>query len=438
MAAASQRSAVRDQKSASEPATSDLATSDLRPPTSDLRRLRGRVILFTSTLNMDWTTWPVLPSYAALMQEVLHYAIAGRLREQATTVGEPLEEMLSTPSSGLKVTMHVPWQEDPEKTQTQANGDGSVLRWPDTSISGIYRATIGEQPVEHLFAVNVPTATDTQQATESDLTRTNDVELRDAYQWDFQLVTDPRQAEHFAVPLKEQDILIGRKLTLGPLGPEIARWLLLVMFALILAEVVLAWSFGHFSTVADTQSDRPARGVLLPLLTLCCTGLIIVTVTAVLIHAPRTGDFLGFLPDATRRSMETGAYAPDPLCRVIDACDPGIFPKGFRYWIALAPDLPVLESGESRVWRLEFLHYFVSAAADPWLAGVLALATAALVFTIHQLEGRTASIVYKLLLSTLLSCFVLFALSVLLPRLQVHFKRKAGPTSPSFSTTRRA
>ncbi len=149
--------------------------------------------------------------------------------------------------------------------------------------------------------------------------------------------------------------------------------------------------------------------------------------TAVLIHVRRTGDFLGFLPDSARLSMETGAYVPNRLCRIIDACDPGIFAKGFRHWIALAPDLPRLESGESRVWRLEFLHYFVSAAADPWLAGVLALATAALVFTIHQLEGRTASIVYKLLLSTLLFCFVLFALSVLLPRLQVRFERQSWP-----------
>ena len=57
----------------------------------------------------------------------------------------------------------------------------SVLRWTDTDISGLYRATIGQHPQEFLFAVNVPTATESQQACESDLARTNATELQAAF-----------------------------------------------------------------------------------------------------------------------------------------------------------------------------------------------------------------------------------------------------------------
>ena len=58
-------------------------------------RSRGRVILMTSTLNGDWTSWPASPSYPALFQELTRFAVAGRLREHAVTVGEPLEEFLA-------------------------------------------------------------------------------------------------------------------------------------------------------------------------------------------------------------------------------------------------------------------------------------------------------------------------------------------------------
>src|SRR5207245_3917876 len=51
-------------------------------------RYRGRVILYTSTVNMDWNTWPISPSFPALMQELLHYAVAGCLREQAAASGD--------------------------------------------------------------------------------------------------------------------------------------------------------------------------------------------------------------------------------------------------------------------------------------------------------------------------------------------------------------
>ncbi|MGE3809182.1 MAG: BatA domain-containing protein, partial [Gemmataceae bacterium] len=148
------------------------------------RSARGRVIVLTTTANMDWTTWPVSPSYPALMQEILRFAIAGKLREQSSLVGEMLESYLPLGNAGLDVAVTLPDKRQ-ETTQTRSRDDGSVFTWSDTSTSGIYKAVVGQLPEEHLFAVNVPTATLSQQACESDLARTNREELRSTYQgWD--------------------------------------------------------------------------------------------------------------------------------------------------------------------------------------------------------------------------------------------------------------
>ena len=55
------------------------------------------MILLTSTVNMDWTSWPGSPSYGAMMHELTRLAVSGRLREQAQTVGVALEEYLPGP-----------------------------------------------------------------------------------------------------------------------------------------------------------------------------------------------------------------------------------------------------------------------------------------------------------------------------------------------------
>src|SRR5207245_1097255 len=78
-------------------------------------------------------------------------------------------------------------------------------------------------------------------------------------------------------------------------------------------------------------------------------------------------------------------------------------------------------------WSLEFLPYLRDAASDPWLAGGLALAAAALVFFVYRLEASTAAPAYKVLLGGLRIFLVLFVLAVLLPQLQLRFERQGWP-----------
>lgn len=357
-------------------------------------RFRGRVVLLTTTANMDWTSWPASPSYVSFMQELLRFAVAGRLHDQARLVGEPLEEYLPAGSAGLDVAVTTP-DGRTEQTQTLAQDEAVALRFPDTDQSGIYRATIGQHPREHLFAINVPTATEAQQACESDLERVNKGELHSTYpQWEFQVVADPKDVVRALPALGGGDapaILRG-------MGGVIARVLLFVLFGLVLAEALLAWRLGHHSKTAVAGQVPPASGKLLPSAVGLVAGVIFLAGAGVLIHTAWTHDFLGFLPDRAWHTVEQALGIPQPM------------------------------AGESTRWRLEYTPYLLrNALLEPWLVGAIALAASALIIFIYLREGRTASGRYRGLLAGLRIFLVLLVLVVLLPQLQLWFERQGWP-----------
>src|SRR5439155_23878872 len=71
-------------------------------------RYRGKVLLFTSTLNMDWNSWPGSASYGALLQEITRLAASGRLREQSSLVGQAIEEVFPAAGVDIDATVHFP------------------------------------------------------------------------------------------------------------------------------------------------------------------------------------------------------------------------------------------------------------------------------------------------------------------------------------------
>ena len=46
------------------------------PAVVEWPRHRGRVVVYTSSFNSDWTDWPVLPSYLPFAHELLRFAAA--------------------------------------------------------------------------------------------------------------------------------------------------------------------------------------------------------------------------------------------------------------------------------------------------------------------------------------------------------------------------
>lgn len=354
-------------------------------------RHRGRVVLVTTTANMDWTSWPASPSYPVLMQELLRFAVAGRLHEQAMTVGAPLEEYLPAAHVGIGFQVHTPDGRTVEGI-TQTRDDTAHLAFADTDSSGIYRVTFGSNPREFLYAVNVPATTPSREMSESDPARYHANDLQTAYPaWEFQIVTDPKETVHVSASSDGPRIMHG-------MGSRIAGFLLWLVFLLAIGEMVLAWRLGRYSKSSVPVESPATSGRLAPLTAAGVFGLVFLVLAGVLAHAARTRDFLGFLPERFRGGMETALDVPQPV------------------------------PGESTHWRLEYRSYLLSdATGGRWAAAVLGLAALALVLAIYHREGRTASRPYRLLLAGLRGFFILLMVAVLLPQLQVWFERQSWP-----------
>jgi hypothetical protein len=358
-------------------------------------RMRGKTVLVTTTVNSDWNRWPPSPSFPALMNELMLFASSGRLREQEHQVGDVLEVFLRTSSTGNEAKIKTPDGRE-EPARTVALDDASVLRWGDTGVSGVYRVTIGQDPREYFFAVNVPSGGDGTLGNESDLARTGFDEMHTTYpEWEFQVVRELGDVKLEAVT--------GTAESGGgaALAADIAHWLLLGLLVLVVVEVILAWQFGHYSGVAAEEGmgtvRKPTKWRWV--LTFLPYVLFAFSLTAgfILVHDAITGDFLGFLPDFVRRAAETALKIPPP-----------------------AP-------GEGSRWRLEYASYLWDTKSDPWLVGLLIGGVAVLVYLIYRREGTKPKAGMRVVMMGLRVGLVGLVLLVFLPQLKLWFERQGWP-----------
>ena len=360
-------------------------------------RMRGKVILLTSTLNLDWNTWPGSSSYGAMMQELTRFAMSGRLREQASPVGTPIEEYLPAVGGELEASLFTPnlapGQKAP-KVRTQLVDDINVFRWTDTDISGIYKLAFTNQALEIPYAINVPAVTPDGK-TESDLARHDKDSLRGMFPaWDFQFVQDPLDAPvqpNAQVPAG--DDLLGDRL---PVGPDIARWALWIVLFLLLVEVVIAWRFGHYTSVEGTAATA-ATGMFWPFVIVGSATFLFAIGAAILWHDARTHDFASFLPDSVRSRLET------------------------------MMDVPVPPAGEMTHWELERIAIVPGLSGDGWVLFGIAVIAVLMVVLIYLAEAPHVRPLYKLTLATLRLFLVFTVLGVFLPQLQLRIDRQGFP-----------
>src|SRR5262249_49105428 len=176
------------------PAPGSAARNQLDPAILEWQWHRGRVILITTTVNIDWGSWPGSPAFLPFMHELTRHAALGA-PPRVVAAGEPLMDYL-TVRYGLDGKIATPDGREVDVT-LQDQGEFAVVRFPETDQSGIYRLTLGGSPREYLFAVNVPTATATAVASESDLGRVNPGEVEaSGHDGDVQVVTDLREIQH--------------------------------------------------------------------------------------------------------------------------------------------------------------------------------------------------------------------------------------------------
>jgi hypothetical protein len=365
-------------------------------------RHRGRVVLLASTLNTDWTSWPIAPSFPPFVQQLFRFAILQPAR-RTLTVGEPLEELLPSKVAATDATVQTP----DGRTMTvplRAEPDATQLRFADTDLSGLYRVRVGGSPGELVFAVNVPVGS----AAESDLRRISPDELASLSPGeDVQVVSDlasiRRLSKHAsALPDEPANSALN---TATPRGPALARWALLAMFILSMSEAVLAWWFGaaRAGPVAPLHEPEATPGrravnwllavaVSLPLAIVIFGG-------AVLAHAARTGNALGFLPAGARHRIES-AFGVSPAA-----------------------------AGEGTRWRLDLMSYLTGDAAnDLWLAGTIGVAAAAAAWWLYRRElGRRRSLPVTIPLVGLRVALIALTLGLLLPQVRLLFEREGWP-----------
>jgi len=364
-------------------------------------RHRGRVVLITSTVNTDWSSWPISPSFAPLAQELLRFALLQPPRKTAA-VGEAIEELL--PSSQLATDVGVLTPDG--RTETvglKAEPNATRFRFAGTDQSGLYRAKFGGARGDVFFAVTPPSG-----GAESDLRRATADDIRRQITEDVQVVTDLGSIRHAPKRLAQNDESTpdAPPTYQAAVGPGVARYGLLLMFILLVLEVILAWRFGSARRGRSAALDRPpdtmyrrwadrALAVLagLPLVACAVGGF-------VLAHAAWTGDLLGFLSPELRRPIEAAFGVPEP-----------------------AP-------GEGTRWRLEFLPYLTSdPETDRWLAGTLGIGVAVLAIAVYVRElPRTLRNLWAFLpLVALRTALAVITLAVFLPQVKLLFEREGWP-----------
>jgi len=192
---------------------------------------RGRVVLVATSADTSWSSFPLLPAFVSLVQEMLAFCAGGELQQRNVEVGRPLVTSVPAPSGDVSVLVHSPDGRS-RPAQLRGEGDYAVLSFAETAGSGVYTVRLG-RPIDEnrRFAVNLDTA-------ESDLAQVTPDELRSEV-WP-------------GVPLLHQTTwqdLDGRPAA-GPIArsARLHVGLLYVVLGLLFTETYLAWRFGYHTS----------------------------------------------------------------------------------------------------------------------------------------------------------------------------------------------
>jgi hypothetical protein len=129
---------------------------------------RGRVLLFTSTIDRDWNNLPIQPAFLPLVQQTVRYLSHAPLRdsEPATLIGQARDIRLQAGDTRVEISLP-----SGKKRLFERLGGRQVLTFTDTIEPGFYRvAAAGDggvlrpRPAE-FFVVNIdPSESDLQKA----------------------------------------------------------------------------------------------------------------------------------------------------------------------------------------------------------------------------------------------------------------------------------
>ena len=102
---------------------------------------RGRVVLITTSLDRDWSTWAVWGhSLIPLMHETVNYAIAGRWKDREVLVGQSLQCHVGLRAGDSTANYQLP---NGDSKPIQPSSDGRTLITEPATISGFHKVVLG-------------------------------------------------------------------------------------------------------------------------------------------------------------------------------------------------------------------------------------------------------------------------------------------------------
>ena len=188
---------------------------------------RGRVILVTTSVDREWSTWAVWGhSLIPLMHEMVNYAVAGRWKDRDVLVGQPLQCHVGLRASDTPAIEQLP---NGDSKSLQPSTDGRLVISDPTTTSGFHKVVLGP-PANRTdwFAVNVDPV-------ESDLAALRLEELRTELLpgVDFAYLTEWEEASSG----------LGERTRVISTGTMFSRSLLITALALLVVEQLMAWHF---------------------------------------------------------------------------------------------------------------------------------------------------------------------------------------------------
>ncbi|MCC7420882.1 MAG: BatA domain-containing protein [Planctomycetaceae bacterium] len=187
---------------------------------------RGRVVLFTTSPDVTWSTWAIQRSFPPIIHETVQHAIAGRWAERRRLVGESITRLIPQAPTGLTVTVKGPEGRSRLATLTEEK-NLTTITFDATDRAGLYDMTTSAPlTLAETYAVNVDPR-------ESDPARMSPGELREDLLAgvDFEHRTDWEDTG--------ADGAVGSPSQRG----GITRSLLLICLGLLFIEPLLAWNF---------------------------------------------------------------------------------------------------------------------------------------------------------------------------------------------------
>jgi hypothetical protein len=188
---------------------------------------RGRVILITTSVDREWSTWAVWGhSLIPLMHEIVNFAVSNRWSDRDILVGQSIISHLPVRASDVAAVLQTP---NGDSQAPVAAGDGRSVISEPTTRAGFHKMVLGP-PLgrSEWFAVNV----DTQ---ESDLASLRQDDLR----------SEVLPGIDFGYQTEWEDTPVAAEKTVRVVSTSsgLSRSFLLAALCLLVIEQVMAWRF---------------------------------------------------------------------------------------------------------------------------------------------------------------------------------------------------